>query len=267
MGGVGRVSRRGVGRGIEARAAGAGPARGTPPEAPDDNVTERRGDGEHDPEQPRGAAGREGPGPADPPLPARVGRRARRDDRGERLPTARRRWARVPRRHRRIVARPDRTRKGRDRRGRGGADETSGVLHGLLGVLERSGDRAGRAARRPRPHPARSRLLHERRLRGQRGGDQDGALLPSPPRGGGAQLDPRPAQRVPRDRLRVRLGQRSADLPRGVRADAAPRAPPDAAVAVSRRAVRRSRPHGLLPRRARAHDRGDRARPCRRDDR
>ena len=84
------------------------------------------------------------------------------------------------------------------------------------------------------PDRAATRLLHQRGLGGQRGRAAHGALRPQPPRPGGARLDPRPAQRVSRDRLRVGLGQRPADLPRGVRADAAPRAPPDPAVALPR---------------------------------
>ena len=67
-----------------------------------------------------------------------------------------------------------------------------------------------------------------------------------PARRGRAHLDPRPPPGLPRRRLRLRHGDRLPGLPRGLRADAAPRQPPDAAVAVPRGALRRRGPDRLL---------------------
>ncbi len=70
-------------------------------------------------------------------------------------------------------------------------------------AIELAARLASLAPRGPEP-----RLLHLRRLRGQRGRHQDGPLLPPPARREQPDLDPGAQQGLPRHRLRRRLGHR-----------------------------------------------------------
>jgi hypothetical protein len=141
------------------------------------------------------------------------------------------------------------------------------VLHQLRRAQQWALDQARRAPGRSRAELDRAGVLHQRRLRGRRHGDQDRAPVLPPPRAARPQLDPVSPQRLSRSRVRRGLGDRIRGIPRRIRAALAEHPSPHAGLAVTLRAIRGSRPDRFPDQRARGHDRAARERKDRCADR
>ena len=151
--------------------------------------------------------------------------------------------------------------RGAGRRG-GRADARARVLRLVLGPLQPARDRARRTVGGDRASGPRPRLLHERRLRRGRDGDQAGPAGVDQQRRAGAHHRALAQDGLPRRRLRLPVGHGHPTAARGLRPARRRLRAPDGAVSAARPEL-----HRHMRGRARGDHRADRPRPDRRHDR